>query len=191
MFATPSRTLEARQQAVPAARMLVAAVSFAAVLALSAQVRIPLPFTPVPITLQTLALYVGAAWLGARIALAGLGLYVGAALLGMPVMAGLRGGAGAFAGATGGYILGWFIAVLLLSRWLDGASPRPVRAAATMAAGSVVILACGALHLGLLLGLSPAEAILLGVAPFIPGDALKILVASAAVRRWPNPFSLR
>ena len=46
-------------------------------------------------------------------------------------------------------------------------------------------------RLGLLLDLSPAQAFLMGVAPFIPGDSLKILLASAAVRRWPNPLSMR
>jgi biotin transporter BioY len=60
-----------------------------------------------------------------------------------------------------------------------------------MAAGSAIILSFGALHLALLLGLSPQEAFLMGVAPFIPGDVLKILTASAIVRRWPNPLSLR
>lgn len=191
MFTAETRVFEARQHALSAARILAFAVAFAAALTLAAQVRIALPFTPVPITLQTLVLYVGAAWMGTRIALTGVGLYVGAALLGVPVMSGWRGGLTAFTGATGGYILGWMIAVLVLSRLLDGSRPRLSRGVAAMLLGSAIILGCGALHLGLLLRLSAPDAFLMGVAPFIPGDVLKILIASAAVRRWPNPFELR
>lgn len=160
-------------------------------LAIAAQLRIPLPFTPVPITLQTFMLYLGAAWLGTRVAQPGLALYVGAALIGAPVMSGFRGGLAAFTGATGGYILGWFVAILIVARLLDGGQKSTARTALAMAAGSAIILSCGALHLALLLDLSPQQAFLMGVAPFLPGDALKIFTASAIVRRWPNPFSLR
>ena len=160
-------------------------------LTLAAQVRIPLPFTPVPITLQTFVLYVGGAWLGGRAAVSGLALYVGAALLGLPVMSGMRGGVAAFTGATGGYIVGWLLALLLLGVLFNGARPRWAASAGAMFAASSLILFCGALHLALLLGLGPAEAFLMGVAPFLPGDALKILSASAVVRRWPNPIGFR
>jgi len=186
-----TRALEARTDGLSAAHVALGVAGFAMALAIAAQVRIPLPFTPVPITLQTFMLYVGAAWLGTRIAQPGLALYVGVALIGAPVMSGFRGGMAAFAGATGGYILGWFVAVLVVARLLDGGQKSAVRTALAMAAGSAIILSCGAFHLALLLDLSPQQAFLMGVAPFLPGDALKIFTASAIVRRWPNPFSLR
>lgn len=191
MNTVDSRALSARSDSAVLVRAVVAAAGLALALTLAAQVRIPLPFTPVPITLQTFVLYLGAAWIGPRIAAAGVGLYVGAALLGAPVMSGMRGGLAAFTGATGGYIVGWFLAVLLLGMLLDG-SRRPWAAnAGAMAAASGLILFCGALHLALLLDLGPVQAFLMGVAPFLPGDALKILTASALVRRWPNPTSMR
>jgi biotin transport system substrate-specific component len=186
-----TRALDARDGSLSAATMALGAIGFAVALAIAAQVRIPLPFTPVPITLQTFVLYLGGAWLGLRVGIPGLALYVGAALLGAPVMSGMRGGMAAFTGATGGYILGWFVAVLIVSRLLDGRATTMRRAALSMAAGSAVILTCGALHLALLLELDFAQAFLLGVAPFIPGDVLKILTASAIVGRWPNPTSIR
>ena len=186
-----TRALEARTGGLSAASVALGVAGFAMALAIAAQVRIPLPFTPVPITLQTFVLYLGAAWLGVRVAQPGLALYVGVALLGAPVMSGLRGGVAAFAGATGGYILGWFVAVMVVARLLDGGRKSPARTALAMAAGSAIILGCGALHLALLLDLSPQQAFLMGVAPFLPGDTLKILTASAILRRWPNPFSLR
>jgi biotin transport system substrate-specific component len=184
-------TLADRDHGLSVTAMAVGAIGFAAALAIAAQVRIPLPFTPVPITLQTFVLYLGAAWLGARVAQPGLAAYVTAALVGAPVLSGFRGGAGAFVGATGGYILGWFVAILVVGYLLDG-SRRPFgRSALAMAAGSVIILSCGALHLMLLLGLDPQQAFLMGIAPFIPGDVIKILTASAIVSRWPNPLSMR
>ena len=186
-----SDVLRVRNDAVPITRLLAQAVAFAAMLVVAAQIRIPLPFTPVPITLQTLALYVGVAWLGRRVAVPGLALYVGLAVVGLPVLSGWRGGLVAFTGATGGYVLGWFVAAIVLSSLLDGRTQSWRRTAGSMAIASAIILTCGALHLGLLFGLSPAQALLMGVAPFIPGDSLKILLASAAVRRWPNPLSAR
>lgn len=191
MITAETRALDTRASARALTRALLAAGGFALALTVAAQVRIPLPFTPVPITLQTLVLYVGGAWLGGRIAVTGLAFYVGAALAGIPVMSGWRGGLAAFTGATGGYIVGWLLALMLLGLLLDGSRPRWAAGAGAMFAASSLILFCGALHLALLLDLGPAEAFLMGVAPFLPGDAVKILSASAAVRRWPNPFGFR
>lgn len=191
MLTAESSVLESRPRGLSLTAAAAGAVGLAVALALAAQVRIPLPFTPVPITLQTLVLYVGAAWLGARVAIPGLALYVGAALLGAPVMSGLSGGLAAFTGATGGYIVGWFVAALLLSVLLAGEDHSRGRVVVAMAGASAVVLACGALHLAMLLRLQPAQAVVMGVAPFLPGDALKILVASALVCRWPNALGYR
>jgi biotin transport system substrate-specific component len=186
-----TRVLDARDVGLSAATIALSVVGFAVALTLAAQVRIPLPFTPVPITLQTFVLYLGAAWLGSRLAQPGLAIYVGGALLGAPVMSGMRGGVAAFTGATGGYILGWFVAALVVAKLLDGAGKSHARTALAMAAGSAIILSFGAFHLALLLDLSAQQAFLMGVAPFLPGGMLKILIASAIVCRWPNPLSLR
>ena len=191
MTTAEPRALGALDASRAIARALLAAGAFAAMLTLAAQVRIPLPFTPVPITLQTFALYIGGAWLGGRIAVTGLALYVGAALVGIPVLSGWRGGMAAFSGATGGYIVGWLLALLLLGMLFNGQRPRWAASVGAMLGASSLILFCGALHLALLLDLGPAEAFLMGVAPFLPGDAVKIFSASAAVRRWPNPFGFR
>lgn len=191
MNTAETSVLGVRGDALPVARMVALTVAFAAALTVAAQIRVPLPFTPVPITLQTLVLYVGAAWLGTRMALPGLALYVGAAILGAPVLSGWRGGLAAFTGATGGYILGWFVAAMVLSIVLDGRLPSWRRTVGSVALASAIVLTCGAFHLALLLDLSPGQAFLMGVAPFIPGDALKTLLASIAVWRWPNPLSTR
>ena len=102
-------------------------------------------------------------------------------------MSGWRGGLAAFGGATGGYIVGWFLAVAILTRWLAPARRSWRALVALLAVASAAILFCGALHLGLLLRLSPWQAFLQGAAPFLPGDTLKILIASAVLRRRPQP----
>lgn len=186
MFTAETRALGARFEAASVLKAVVAATAFAAALAVAAQVRIPLPFTPVPITLQTFALYIGAAWLGSRVATGGLALYVGGAMLGLPVMSGFRGGLAAFTGATGGYIVGWFLAAVLLGMVLGGRRRSWRVSLLALASASAIILFCGALHLALLFGLDPARAFFLGVAPFLPGDTLKIFAAAAIIRRWPS-----
>ena len=188
---SPSRTLTARSDVAPRVVAVAAALGLSLALAVAAQLRIPLPFTPVPITLQTLVIYVAAVWLGPRAALSGIGLYLCAALAGVPVMSGFRGGAAAFAGATGGYIIGWFLAAYALGKLVDGRSSSLPRIVGAMLVASAVILSCGALHLGLWMQLTWFEALLLGVAPFVLGDLLKIAVATTLVRRWPNPIGLR
>lgn len=175
----------------PAAATVAAPVALAVALFLAAQVRIPLPWTPVPVTLQTLVILVGGAWLGAGRAVAGTILYIAVAAAGLPVLSGFRGGFSAFTGPTGGYVLGWLLAAFLLGRTLGAgtANRRPasvLRVAGLMAAASLIILACGTLHLGLFLGLSLQEALWMGVLPFLPGDALKVAVATAIILRRPR-----
>lgn len=192
MSTADSRVLGSRADAATPAIAAAASVGLALALTAAAQLRVPLPFTPVPLTLQTFVLCLGAAWLGPRLAASGLGLYVGAALVGLPVLSGLRGGLAAFTGATGGYVIGWFLAAVVMGRLL-----APERAAGwsrtvlVMALGSTIILFTGALHLALLLGLSAPQAFLMGVAPFLPGDALKVVAAAALVRRWADPMAIR
>ena len=137
-----------------------------------AQVSIPLPWTPVPLTGQTLGVLYAGVLLGSRRGAAAAALYLLQGASGLPVFAGGAGGAHLFAGPTGGYLLGFpvgaFATGLLAERGWDR---TPVRAFFAMLAGSLPIFACG------LAGLSrfvPAETLLAsGLWPFVPGDLLK------------------
>ena len=84
--------------------------------ALSAQVSIPLPFTPVPLTLQTFAVLAGAAALGAERAVLAQVLYITLAVAGLPVLAGGASGRAEVIGATGGYLLGFVVASYVVGR---------------------------------------------------------------------------
>ncbi|MCS7050082.1 MAG: biotin transporter BioY [Thermomicrobium sp.] len=148
--------------------------------ALAAQVSIPLPFTPVPITGQTFAVLLVGAVLGSRRGAVSMALYVAEGLVGLPVFAGGKAGLAVLLGPTGGYLLG-FIAAAFVTGWLAerGWDRRPLTTAFAMALGNVVIYLFGVSWLAVFVGLERAP--LLGLVPFLPGDALKIVLATVAL----------
>jgi biotin transport system substrate-specific component len=143
---------------------------------LAAQVALPLPGTPVPVTGQTFAaLLVGAA-LGWRRAGVSLALYLLAGIAGVPWYAGHRAGWG---GASFGYVLGFVLAASVVGYLAGrGGDRTPVRTVATMAAGTVLIYAVGVPWLMASLDVGLGEALRLGVRPFLLGDAAKVLLAA-------------
>ncbi len=153
--------------------------------AASAQIAIPLPFTPVPITAQTLAVLLVGPVLGFRLGALAMLAYVGEGLAGLPVFAGLSSawsptripGVPYVVGPTAGYLAG-FVVAAGLTGWLAGRGwDRSIgRTALAMLAGQAAIYACG---LAWLARFVPAEAVLAaGVLPFLPGDAIKLAIAT-------------
>ncbi|MCC5480264.1 biotin transporter BioY [Streptomyces sp. NPDC059680] len=165
----------------PASRVRDAAlVAGGAVLTgLAAQVAIPVPGTPVPVTGQTFAaLLVGTA-LGARRGFLSLALYALAGVAGVPWFA--DGSSGA-ASVSFGYILGMLLAsaaVGALAR--RGADRSPLRMAGTMLLGEAVIYAVGVPYLAVAGHMSLSQAVALGLTPFLIGDALKAALAMGAL----------
>ena len=154
-------------------------VGAAALTGLCAQIAIPLPGTPVPLTLQTFAVLLTGAVLGPRLGAASMALYVAVGLAGVPWFAGQSSGLHL---PTLGYLIGFVVAALLVGRLADhGRDRRFWGAAATMTLGTLVIYACGVPVLAWAVGVSLPEAVVLGVVPFLLGDALKILAASGAM----------
>ncbi len=143
-------------------------LAVAGLLALSTLVRIPLPFSPVPVTMQTFAVLVAAFAVRRTSAAAGIGLYVALGMVGAPFFATVT-------GATVGYL-----AAFLLTPFLVARIERP---AVAIAAAMTLIYAMGAGWLMLWGGLNPAQAIMVGVAPFVIGDAMKA-AAAYGVARW-------
>jgi len=150
--------------------------------ALSAQVSIPLPFTPVPLTLQTFAVLAGAAALGAERAVLAQVLYITLAVAGLPVLAGGASGRSEVIGATGGYLLGFVVASYVVGRIsAAGASTKTSTTALAYAAGSLVIYGFGAPWLAYSTSNTIAWAITNGVVPFLIGDAIKAVAAGAVL----------
>ena len=148
----------------------------------SAYATIPLPFTPVPLTLQTFAVLAGAAALGAERAVLAQVLYIALAVAGLPVLAGGAGGREEVMGATGGYLLGFVVASYVVGRIsAAGASTKTSTTALAYVAGSLVIYTLGAPWLAYVTGNTLTWAIANGVVPFLIGDAIKAVAAGAVL----------
>lgn len=164
-----------------------AAVLFVTVLTIvAAQISIPLPFTPVPFTLQPMVVLLGGAALGARLGMASQILYIAIGLAGLPVFAAspvLPQGFGRLLGPTGGYLMSYpiaaFVAGYLAQRGFDR---RYLTSVLAMGAGLAIIFACGVAWLAWgapRTGLSTAVAT--GLVPFIPADIVKVLLAATVL----------
>ena len=148
----------------------------AAFVGISAQVIIPLPFTPVPLTLQTFAVLLVGAALGTWRGVASMVVYAAVGVAGVPWFSG---GSSGWGGASFGYILGFIVAAGVVGRLAEqGATLTPVRTAGLMVIGNVVIYAIGVTYLKFAIDVSWGSALALGVAPFLIGDALKIALAA-------------
>lgn len=173
--------------AVPAAmlarRVLVIGLA-AAVVALSAQLAVPVPLSPVPMTLQPLAVIVIGALLGPAAGAAALLVYLMAGVTGLPVFSAGRAGAAWLVGPTGGYLLAFPVAAAvvgaLTARRRDAERVPLLRLLVALAAGIAVIHVGGVAHLALLGG-DPATAFRVGLVPFLTGDLIKIGLAAAIV----------
>jgi len=150
----------------------------AVLVGLSAQVAIPLPFTPVPLTLQTYAVLVVGGALGSARGAAALALYAVAGIAGVPWFS--DGGSGLTV-PTLGYIVGFIAAGAVVGRLVSGHGTGVVRTIAAMIIGSAVIYACGVTWLALSLGIGPEEALAKGLWPFLIGDALKAAAAGVTI----------
>jgi len=162
-------------------RGLSLACLFAVATGLLAQVRVVLPFTPVPITGQTLGVLLAGSLLGARFGALSMGIYLALGLVGVPWFAGGDSGLLYLVGPTGGYLAGFIVAAWFLGKATDrSASMRsPVAQVALMGAGMVIIYTFGAGWLMVGSHLSLGLALGLGVVPFLMGDVLKIFLAAS------------
>lgn len=153
----------------------VRAALFVALITLGSYIVIPLPFSPVPIALQSGFVILAGLLLPLRWAVASVGGYLLLGALGLPLFAGGTGGLGHILGPTGGYLLGYLPAVAITAV-LAGDSPW--RNGLAGAVGSLLIYALGVPWLGVVQGLSPLQAVSLGMLPFLIGDALKVVAAA-------------
>jgi biotin transport system substrate-specific component len=152
--------------------------------ALSAQMALPLPFSPVPITGQTLAVLLVGALLGSRRGSLSLLLYLLEGLAGLPVFAGGTGGSLVLLGPRGGYLLGFVAAAYLTGLLAEkGWTQRFGPSVAAMLLGNTAIYALGLPWLARYVGGMTTR---LGLYPYLPGDLLKVFLAA-----WLLPFGWR
>lgn len=151
-----------------------------------AQVRIPLPFTPVPITGQTFGVLLLGALLGRRYGTAIVMAYVLEGIVGLPVFAGWSGGLAKLFGPTGGYIVG-FVPAAFAAGWLMelGWGRSFAKALAALLIANAIIYAFGLPWLAFFVGIDKALA--MGLLPFVLGDLLKATAAASII----SPMSRR
>jgi biotin transport system substrate-specific component len=175
-----------RRVALSVPAKIVLALSFAALTGLLAQVKIYLPFTPIPITLQTFAVLLAGVTLGRWWGGASMATYAGLGIAGVPWFANAASGFG----ATFGYLVGFVMAAMFIGHMTDryvqarGFSPMFGLMAA---AGALLIYVPGAVWLALWLGMAGktvtfASVMAMGVTPFIAGDIVKTMAAAAVAR---------
>ena len=173
--ATAEQALAARSIV---ARYAAFSLAFALAMVISAHVRIPLPFSPVPVTLQTFVVLMAGLCLGSMWGGLSQVQYLGLGLLGVPAFAG---GPAALVGPTGGYLVGMVIAAVMV-----GAIYARFRttwgALAACLAGHAIIFMFGCAWLRVLTGQGALEVLTMGFFPFVPGLVLKTAAAVALVR---------
>ncbi|HEX5148857.1 MAG TPA: biotin transporter BioY [Candidatus Limnocylindrales bacterium] len=146
---------------------------------LTARISIPVPGSPVPVTGQTFGVLLVGGALGFRRGLIGVALYVLLGVIGLPFFAEGKGGISVIWGATGGYLIGFVVAGALVGRLAELGWDRKIGGAlGAMVLGNVVVYLIALPWLGVVTSATPAETIERGLAPFVIGDALKLVLAA-------------
>ena len=139
---------------------------------------IPLPFIPVPISLTNFAIFLAIFVLGMKNGTISFIIYLLLGAVGVPVFSSFRGGLQVLAGPTGGYLIGFIFLALIMGFALDHFDRKLVPTIIGMIIGMVVCYAFGTVWLAKLLSLSFKEGLMMGVIPYLPGDAAKIIIAA-------------
>lgn len=174
------------RQQVDRASTVASVAVFAAVIVALGAIFIPIPFSPVPITGQTLGILLAANILGPRKATATVLLVLGLAAVGIPVLAGGRGGIGVLFGASGGYFLGWVIVSvvlgLLTSRLSNNQRGLALRLLFNVTFGVFLVYLPGVPWLCYITDRPLSEGIAVGMTPYLLGDVVKAVIAALAAQ---------
>lgn len=164
---------------------IIGVMFFVILTSLGAFVRIPLPFTPVPITLQTFFVSLSGAALGGVLGPASQMCYVLLGISGLPIFS--KGGSGLLYlfGPTGGYILGFILSSLFIAQYIKY-SRDFFTTLFIFCLGDLILLSCGVIWLKVILGYSFPKTLLIGFLPFIPGDLIKASAAALVYLRVKN-----
>lgn len=161
-------------------RELARVAMLVALLAVSSYIAFPLLFSPVPVSAQTLMVTMTAFVLPPRQAARALSIYLIIGLIGVPVFARGASGVGVFAGPTGGFLVGFWAAAVVMSLLNERLNGKKAFGGYLLIAflGSLVVLVLGVLWMAAVTSLSPASLLSVAVWPFIPGDIFKCLAAA-------------
>ena len=166
----------------PELRMMVFASLFAALTAAGAYIQVPIPFSPVPVTLQVFFVLLAGSMLKSKWGSLSMIVYTLLGIAGLPVFAGGSSGIGVLLGPTGGYIVGFVLAAYIIGK-LSERTENTTKSklfinALNMSIGVLVIYVCGVSQLMLVAEIGPGAALTLGAIPFLPGEIVKTAVAA-------------
>lgn len=147
-------------------------------LSLGAFVRVPLFFTPVPLTLQTFFVLLFAGLLGGRMSTTALLSYLFLGAAGLPVFSQAASGLSYFLSPTAGYLCGFLLASIFIAKFIKYTKDNFLRVILLFSIADVIILFSGAIWLKIVLQVSLFNAFIMGFFPFVAGDILKILTAA-------------
>ena len=163
-------------------------ISFMALTVAGAYIRIPLPFTPVPITLQTFFVILAGALLGRKLGFLSQAGYLLIGIFGLPVFTGGAYGFARLFGPTGGYLIGFVLAAYAIGKLLGNDNDAPfVKIVGAMLVGLAILFVTGTIQLAYVMHTSLEKAVALGVLPFIPGDIIKSIAAATIYQRVQKP----
>lgn len=148
-----------------------------AVTCILAPFAIPLPFSPVPISLTNLVINITVFVLGMKFSTVSYIIYLLLGIAGLPVFSGFSGGLGKFAGPTGGYLIGFIFLAVIAGYFAERFPGKILFAAAGLIIGTVISYLFGTVWLAAQMELSFSAALSIGVLPYLPGDAVKIIIA--------------
>ncbi len=151
-----------------------------AVICILGPMTLMIPISPVPISLANLAICLSIVILGMKLGTLSCILYLLIGLAGLPVFSGFSGGIGKLAGPTGGYLVGYLFLALIGGVFAERFSGKGLERRAVqglgLVLGTAVLYAFGTVWLAYMAGMNFAEALAVGVLPFIPGDLVKIFL---------------
>lgn len=151
-----------------------------AVICIVGPLSLPLPASPVPVTLTNFAIYIAVYVLGLKAGTVSCLIYLCLGAAGLPVFSAFSGGIGKLAGPTGGYLIGFLFLALIQGALMRRFSGRNTAAVAGMILGTAVCYLFGTVWLASQMHLTFQAALAAGVIPYLPGDTVKIILAALA-----------
>jgi biotin transport system substrate-specific component len=153
-------------------------LTFIMLTAFGAFVRIPLWFTPVPITLQTFFVLLSGALLGSNLGTFTQLSYIALGIAGVPIFTGAGSGLTYLLGPTGGYLFGFLLATFWLGKFIKYGKGNLTLTFFILCTGDLILLACGIVWLKFIFGYSFTKLLFIGLIPFIPVDCVKAFIAA-------------
>lgn len=148
-----------------------------AIICILGPISFPVPISPVPISLGTLAIYFVLTVLGMKLGTLSVLIYLLLGLAGLPVFTGFTGGPGKLFGPTGGYLIGYLFMALTAGFFLDKKKSSLFLSVLGMLLGTAVLYLFGSVWLAYQASLTLPQALMAGVVPYLPGDLVKLVLA--------------